>query len=115
MRRAVLPIVAVLLLAGCGASSSKTASSTSSGSTAPGAVADTVFAQVVQEQGLTKYGPVTELQQAAGAICRAYDNGHTFTEVIGTLASSGWSGYDAGRLNGDAVGSYCQQYANKAP
>ena len=124
MRRVLACCAAAAVLAGCGgdgdAGPAATASTTTAAPTpddpaSARAAADAAFSEFVTAEGLTSHGSVEDLIALALAVCDAYDRRVAFADVIASLEDSGFSGYEAGQVNGAATAAYCPEHEDAAP
>ncbi len=115
MRKSIIMIVtaAAALTAGCSSdgapSRDEQAAAIAAGEKTP---EDAVFEDFVREEDLAANDADVEAMIELGqAICQAYDEGHDFVEIIKVATDVGFSGREAGQLNGAATAAYCPEHA----
>ena len=119
MRR-VLACLAALALAGCGDAGTTAAppvTSSAAATSTPASdreAADAVFTDFVTAEGLTSHGSAEDLIALALAVCDAYDRGVAVADVVASLEASGFTGYEAGQVNGAATATYCPEHEDAA-
>ena len=115
-------LAAAAALAGCGGdgdagpvATATTAAATPDDPASVRAAADAALSDFVTAEGLTSHGSVEDLIALALAVCDAYDRQVAFADVIASLEDSGFSGYEAGQVNGAATAAYCPEHEDAAP
>ena len=120
MRRVLAGLLAALVTAGCGDAGTPAAppsAPTAAATSAPlsdRAAADAVFTDFVTAEGLTSHGSAEDLISLALAVCDAYDRGVAVADVVASLEASGFTGYEAGQVNGAATATYCPEHEDAA-
>lgn len=133
MRKALIAVVAVAALAGCGggeessAEETTAASSSSSSSPAPSMSAapepsatlapemrDKVFVTFLEQRGFVPtYATAEAAVDLADALCGRYDGGASYEDVVGVLLAGGVPAAEAGGFEGAAVTAFCPEHSGE--
>ena len=113
MKRSALAATAfaVLLATGCGGDVAETADDSRSQTALTDEQREQVYVTFLRKEGIVPtYGEAEEALVLGRQICDRYRNGDNFVEVVKTLTDNGFTGYDAGQLNGAATAAFCPEH-----
>jgi hypothetical protein len=72
---------------------------------------EAAFEDFVRQEFDANDADVEAMTEMAQAICSAYDRGNSSVDVVRVATESGFSGYEAGQLNGAATAASCPEHA----